>query len=148
MLNLRAHHLLCLIVPDFNDFNTTARKKFKEKGYTDNYINAYMKAFNIARTNRTEEIRVLDRPMGDDTCAHCSNYIDGRCVSSYASVFANWDREILSILGLKVNDVIKVQDLVRLVKEKVDPKNMPGVCQGCLFNLDGRCRERLASANI
>ena len=148
MLNLRAHHLLCLIIPDFNDFNTVAGKKFKEKGYTDNYINAYMRAFKIARTNRSEDIKILDSPRGDDTCAYCSYYVEGKCVSPYATAFANWDKEVLVLLGLKVNDTIKVQDLIRLVKEKVDPNNMPGVCQGCLFNLESRCRERLFKKHL
>ncbi|MEM3565300.1 MAG: DUF1284 domain-containing protein [Candidatus Bathyarchaeia archaeon] len=148
MLNLRAHHILCLIIPDSNEFCTTARKKFMEKGYTDNYINAYMKVFNIVRRKKDAEIKILDNPKNDDTCVRCGNYADGTCISPHATTFAKWDKEILTIFELKVNDVLKVRDLIKLVKRRVDPNNMPGVCRGCLFNLDSKCRERLVSANL
>lgn len=143
MLNLRAHHILCLIIPNFHEFRRKAREMFREKGYTNDYINAYMKAFEIARSDENVEIKILNSPKGDNTCLHCSNYVNGVCISPYASVFAEWDKELLDLFGFKVGDTVKMHDLSRLVREKVDPKNMPGVCKGCLFNLNRKCGEVL-----
>lgn len=143
MLNLRAHHLLCLIIPDPNEFPLIAREKFHEKGYTEEYINAYMKAFEIARKNQTEKIKILDNPKEDDTCKYCHNYKGSECTSPHANTFAQWDREVLSLLGLRVGNIIKVGDLRKLVKEKIDPYSMPGVCKGCLFDLNEKCSKIL-----
>ncbi len=143
MLSLRAHHILCLVIPDSDDFRSKAKEMFRKKGYTSNYINAYMKVFEIARANENEEIKILNSPKGDDTCPHCSNYKEGTCTSPQAAIFTGWDEEILTIFGLSVGDTLKVRDLRKLVKEKVDPQNMPGVCKGCLFDLNRECGEIL-----
>ncbi|MEM3640308.1 MAG: DUF1284 domain-containing protein, partial [Candidatus Bathyarchaeia archaeon] len=143
MLNLRAHHILCLIIPDSHDFKSIAGEMFREKGYTNSYINAYMRAFEIVRSDENVEIKILNSPKGDDTCLHCSNHVNGACISPYASVFAEWDKEIINLFGFKVGDIIRVRDLSKLVREKIDPKNMPGVCKGCLFNIERKCIEVL-----
>lgn len=144
MLNLRAHHLLCLVMPSEDEFRSGAPEMFRRRGYRDEYINAYIRAFNIARKSLNEEIRVLDNPREDDTCVHCGNYRGGVCLSSQAWVFAEWDQEILALFGLRAGGVIRVQDLRRLVGERVDPANMPGVCRSCLFDLLDKCRENLS----
>ncbi|MEM2103749.1 MAG: DUF1284 domain-containing protein [Candidatus Bathyarchaeia archaeon] len=143
MLNLRAHHTLCLIIPDYNDFQSLAWEKFRNKGYTDIYIKAYMKAFETARKNENEDIMILSNPKNDDTCKRCGNYVDGVCISPHALTFTKWDKEILTLFNLNAGDIIKVSDLRRLVKEKVNPQNMPGVCKDCLFDFDKKCREIL-----
>ncbi|MEM1587274.1 MAG: DUF1284 domain-containing protein [Candidatus Bathyarchaeia archaeon] len=144
MLNLRAHHLLCLMIPDERSFRSKARETFRERGYVDEYIDAYMRVFDAARTNSDEVIRVLDSPRGDDTCIHCANYRGDICASPHAEVFTEWDREILTLFGLRVGENIKVLDLHRLVREKIDPANMPGVCRCCIFDLLEECRENLS----
>lgn len=144
MLNLRAHHLLCLVIPDERSFRSKAREIFREKGYVDEFIDAYMRVFEIARTNSDELIRVLDNPRDDDACIHCANYRDGVCVSPHAGAFAEWDREILTLFGLRAGENIKVLDLRRLIGERIDPENMPGVCRDCLFNLLEECRGNLS----
>ncbi|MEM2273600.1 MAG: DUF1284 domain-containing protein [Thermoproteota archaeon] len=144
MLNLRAHHLLCLVIPNEDDFRSMAPEMFRRKGYTEEYISAYMRAFEAARKNFDEEIRVLDDPREDDTCIYCGNYRGGVCLSPQAEIYAGWDLEILDLLGLRASEVLMVKDLRRLVREKISPANAPGVCRGCLFNLLDKCRENLS----
>ncbi|MEM0050778.1 MAG: DUF1284 domain-containing protein [Candidatus Bathyarchaeia archaeon] len=143
MLNLRAHHLLCLVIPSEDEFKRVAPVMFRRRGYTNDYIGAYMGAFDTARSSPDVEIRVLDGPKEDDTCIHCGNYGGDVCLSPQASVFAEWDRELLALFGLRAGGVIRVRDLYRLVREKINPKDMPGVCRGCLFDILDKCRENL-----
>lgn len=140
MLNLRAHHILCLIIPDPNEFCSTATKMFREKGYNDEYINAYIKIFKIAHTNNAEKIRILESPKWDDTCKYCHNYKEGECTSLQTKTFDKYDEEVMALLGLNVGNTINVCDLRKLIEEKIDPQNMPRVCRECLFDLHEKCR--------
>lgn len=143
MLNLRAHHILCLLIPEADEFRSIAKEIFRKFGYDNNYANAYMQVFEFARSNEDETIKILDSPRGDDTCSQCGNNKEGVCSSLHAATFTKWDKEILGILGLNAGNIVKISDLRKLIKENIPPENMPGVCKECLFGLNGKCREIL-----
>ncbi len=105
MIRLRGHHLVCI--------------HFIRGGFTDEFRRKVDEI--TSRCRGGEEVEVIDG--ADDLCTSCPYLRDGRCVITETAEdeVREMDSTALSMLGLKVSDVVRCSELrekvVKVVRE-------------------------------
>ena len=106
IMNIRAHHLLCLL-------------GFQGLGYSPEFIKKMMQVKHRLKTQTNLEIKILN--SCDEICAVCLHKEKGRCQKGEYSCkrVKEADEKVLSALGLKSGDVLSAGKLLNLIKEKI-----------------------------
>jgi len=130
---LRAHHLLCLL-------------GFQGIGYTAGFIRNFQKVKRLVEQHPNLVVEVVD--SCDVICIACPNMQDGECFKSgrkYNEKVKCIDGRVMERLGIKPGDRFKAKDLYALIKEKIQPRDIKDICQGCDWLNLGFCPRGLAN---
>jgi len=118
---LRPHHGLCLPF-------------FRGKGYSG----AFVENMTAVKTAMEENPVIELVRGGDDICAACPNFLQGKCRDE--EKVARYDREVLRRCNLEPGQAMPYRDFVRKVTESILQKGLrEEVCGDCQWT--GLCRE-------
>ena len=130
-LEIRAHHLLCLL-------------GFRGLGYSGEFVKKMGKVAKKLHLNSTFLITISAEC--DVICVSCPHNKDSKCrkkADSELKVKAQ-DLEVLRRLGLETGTQISAGTIWTRVKEKLTPEDLVLICQGCEWLELGYCAEGLA----
>ncbi len=119
MMNLRAHHLLCI-------------PRFYSGGYDKTFADNMKKiCLNIRKNPDTKIKVVIGKP--DDLCDKCPNLFNKKCILSPET--EKWvvaeDKKTAKYLKIEKDSIHKAKDIFNLSIEKVNPKTIKEVCHKC-----------------
>ena len=84
------------------------------KEHLGDETNDFIKVFREVMGNPSVEVEVI---IGvDDVCGQCKDNVDGKCQSYDGTI---GDRKVIKKLGIQAGDVMKWNDLVKLVADSV-----------------------------
>ncbi len=131
-LEIRAHHLLCLL-------------GFRGLGYSQQFIEKMGKVANALHSNSTLPIIVLAEC--DVICSSCPHNKGNKCRKkrNSESRVRIKDLEVLRRLGLPVGAQISAAKAWERVEEKVTAKDLAEICSKCEWLDLGYCAEGLES---
>lgn len=119
MLNIRAHHLLCI-------------PRYYSKGYNKTFADNMKKICLFIRKNPNIKIKVLSGKP-DDLCAKCPYRKGNICIQT--PEMQKWvvchDKKVLNHLKLKKNSVHKARDAFNLSMNKLE--SIKKFCKTCIF---------------
>ncbi len=130
---LRGHHLLCV-------------HGFRGMGYSPEFVDKMREIVEQISDDRIDfPIRVV--AALDDTCSVCPNNGETICVASEDSNehVLSMDHKVIHQLGLIGGAAYQKSDLVQLTAEKVQPKDLEYLCQGCSWLSYGVCKEGISA---
>jgi len=112
-VKLRPHHLLCNIC-------------FRGKGYNEEFVENFLviqkKIFN-------SEAKIKIVSGCDDICAKCPKKVDPSCDCRQSAI--KLDEDYLSVLQLKVGQVITFEDLMSRIKRFLTIDRFKSICSKC-----------------
>tara|TARA_B100002003_G_C13715496_1_gene358645 strand:- start:102 stop:530 length:429 start_codon:yes stop_codon:yes gene_type:complete len=129
-LEIRAHHLLCLL-------------GFRGLGYSLEFTKKMGKVAEELRVNSTFPITILTEC--DVICASCPHNKDNKCCKkpySELKVKAR-DLEVLRRIGLTTGTHISLDTIWARIKERLTPEDLVLICQGCEWLELGYCAKGL-----
>lgn len=116
MINLRAHHGMCLFF-------------FQGKGYSDDFTKNMAEMKEILSANPL--IRLV--AAADDICLACPNNHQGVCSS--AGKVNVYDTAVLKFCGLSVGCELPFLEFQEIVREKIlETHKRPHICGDCQWN--------------
>ncbi len=127
-LEIRAHHLLCLL-------------GFRGFGYSPEFVEKMGKVAKELHLNSTFPITILAEC--DVICISCPHNKDNKCrkkADSELKVKAR-DLEVLRRLGLETGTQISAGTIWTRVRERLTPEDIVEICQGCEWLELGYCAE-------
>ena len=133
-IRLRGHHLLCTY-------------GFRGLGYDEHFV-ANMAAL-VAGIRREPERLVEVGQGADDLCGACPHLKDGQCARNGAESAARvkrHDERVLMRLALEPGAVLSAGSLLAAVEDRIAPKDIAGLCEGCQWLALGYCEEGLRQA--
>ncbi len=132
MLELRAHHLLCL-----SRFN-------EDVWYNKEYEENFKKIFSKILEEPNQIVNIKD--SCDDVCQKCPhiNMNDKICNKPSKYKISHWirvqDNKTMRLIRIKPNSVHKARDIFKLVIDKVGDEQLRKICKGCEY-LDNCIRD-------
>ena len=129
-LEIRAHHLLCLL-------------GFRGSGYSQEFVEKMGKVANELHLSSTFPIAVL--AQCDVICVSCPHNKDNKCqkkVDSESKAEAR-DLEVLRRLGFAVGAQMPVEKVWVRIKARLTPDDIVEICQGCEWLELGYCADSL-----
>lgn len=111
MIELRAHHLLCI-------------RGFQGLGYDKAFVE------NFARVVKAleDDPSIVVTAREDVICARCPHNLDG-CIKGPKA--QELDERVLRELGFRADAVGKASAVLRRVEERIPPRRVTEVCRGC-----------------
>lgn len=111
MIELRAHHLLCI-------------RGFQGLGYDKAFVE------NFARVVKAleDDPSIVVTAREDAICARCPHNLDG-CIKGPKA--QELDERVLRELGLRAGAVGKASAVLRRVEERIPKQRVAEVCRGC-----------------
>jgi len=120
---LRPHHLLCLY-------------GFRGLGYSKEFVENMQKIADRIRENPSLKIELVKGV--DDICSKCPHNVENRC-SKPGSDVGEFDQEIVHRVGIDIGQEVESITLLNLVEKKVQPEELPAICNGCEWLELGFC---------
>ena len=123
-LQLRPHHLLCLIA-------------FRGRGYSDEFVE---------RMTQLQQRYLAGEPVqlltgADDGCAACPHTDeDEGCLAPMGLEPTRLDRRILTGLGLTEGQSVTVKDVARSLQGWPEAR-VAQLCEGCIWRDDAGCTD-------
>lgn len=112
-IKLRAHHGMCLAF-------------FEGKGYSENFTEHMQKILYAMQDNPKLQIVA----ESDVICSKCPNLKNGKCTD--CDLVQEYDRQVLSLCGLKEPSKIKWNEFSKLVAKKIIvPGKREEICGSC-----------------
>ena len=123
-LQLRPHHLLCLIA-------------FRGRGYSERFVERMAQLQQ--RYLAGEPVRLTAGP--DDACTACPHAgSTGDCLAPMGLEPKRLDQRILKGLGLTEGQTITAKDVARALEGWITPQ-LSQLCEGCLWRDDAGCTD-------
>jgi len=120
MLNIRAHHMLCL-------------PRYYSGGYDKRFAKQHKKICMQIRKNPDIKIKVISGKP-DDLCLKCPYRKGNICIQT--PEMQKWvvghDKKVLNYLKLKENSIHKARDAFNLSMNKLE--SIKKFCKTCIFN--------------
>jgi len=116
-LEIRAHHLLCLL-------------GFRGLGYSKEFTENMKNVSAIAFSDGTV-LKIVDRC--DAICVPCPHREESDCGKGEdgAEKTTRQDQGVASSLGIKIGDEMPSQEIWALVKGRITPLDLHQLCRGC-----------------
>lgn len=132
MYKLRGHHLFCLL-------------GYRGMGYSKEYVENMTSIHQILRSNPKTLVQLVNGP--DQLCEKYPNSGDYHCQDQNI-----YDRDavILERMGLKLNQILKWEDIEARVRKHVVPTDIQSICETCSWRSYGVCEkgvERIHDGN-
>ncbi len=134
-LEIRAHHLLCLL-------------GFRGLGYSQEFVEKMGEVAKELHLSSTFPITVL--AQCDVICVSCPHNKDNKCqkkADSESKAEAR-DLEVLRRLGFAVGAQMPVEKVWVRIKARLIPEDIVEICQGCEWLELGHCAEGLGRLGI
>ena len=130
-LDLRAHHLLCLL-------------GYRELGYSREFIEN-MKEVSVAVSSKL--LRIVD--FCDIICAYCPYRNNDKCGKreDSAEKTTRQDQEVANRIGIKIGTELYLQEVWRAARGKIFPTDLYKICEGCEWLDLGYCADGLKKLN-
>lgn len=115
MINIRAHHLLCM-------------KYFKKKGYSKEFVLNFCEVMKVLKDNPV--VRIIDNP--DIICGACPHNDNGKCIKkgpNFENEIKEKDNKVMKHLEIKPNTKIKIIKARNLVDHKLEKTRE--ICKEC-----------------
>ncbi len=123
MLNLRAHHLICI-----SRFSGTAWYNDECKG------NAW-RIFNEIQENPNQIVNIKN--SCDDFCEKCPHIKEGICSKPSKYKISHWvrvmDNKTLRLIKIKPDTNQDISKLIDKVIEKIKDEELKTICKGCEY---------------
>ena len=134
-LEIRAHHLLCLL-------------GFRGLGYSQEFVEKMGKVAEELRLNPTFPITILAEC--DVICEPCPHNKGNKCRKkrNSESRVKKKDLEVLRRLGFEVGERMPVAKAWVRIREKVTAKDLTEICRRCEWLELGSCAEGLESRGV
>ncbi len=134
-LEIRAHHLLCIL-------------GFRGLGYSQEFIVKMGKVVKELDTNATFPITVIAEC--DVICASCPHNRGNKCLKEADSEIKvkTQDLEVLQRLGFEVGAQMPAAEVWTRIREKLTLRDVAEICQGCEWLKFGHCAQGLARLRI
>lgn len=128
MLKIRPHHLFCLL-------------GFKGMGYNKTFVDNMSRISSYLKENPDDCIKLVI--AGDDICARCPHLLNWNCgkTSKTEASLKHKENLILSRIGVKPGENIKINDAYRLIKENITIEMFDIICGSCQWYRDANCRK-------
>ena len=121
IIEIRAHHLLCI-------------PRFYRGGYNEEFAKNMKEICQRIRKNPDTKIKVIVGKL-DDICHKCPYKHGKGCIQS--KEIGKWvitqDKRVIKFLNIKPNSIHKAKDVFNLSMEKLNPKTIDKVCKDCIF---------------
>jgi uncharacterized protein len=121
LINIRAHHLLCI-------------PRFYRGGYNKEFAKNMKEICQIIRKNPDTKIKVVVGKL-DDLCHQCPYKYGKVCMQS--KKIGKWvvlqDKKIIKYLKIGSDSIFKSRDIFNLSIRKINPKIIKNACKGCIF---------------
>jgi len=129
-LEIRAHHLLCIL-------------GFRGLGYSQEFIVKMGKVVDELSSNSTLTITFIAEC--DIICASCPHNKEDKCFKRADSEekVKTQDLAVLKRLGFEVGDQVPVGKVWTRIREKLMAKDVAEICQDCEWSELGYCAEGL-----
>lgn len=129
-VNLRGHHLLCLLA-------------FRGKGYNRAFINNLAKLQEKIRNDKKIKIKIVEG--ADDICVQCP-YLNGNTCCKEAEErtqkINKIDNNILNKLNFKKNEIITLSDLVKSLSQ-IPKQELAKLCSSCSWLKTENCPKEI-----
>ncbi len=134
-LEIRAHHLLCIL-------------GFRGLGYSQEFIVKMGKVVKELDTNATFPITVIAEC--DVICVSCPHNKSNKCLKEADSevTVKNRDLEVLQRLGFEVGAQMPAAEAWTRIREKLTLRDVAEICQGCEWLKFGHCAQGLNRLRI
>ncbi len=134
-LEIRAHHLLCIL-------------GFRGLGYSQEFIVTMGKVVKELDTNSTFPITVITEC--DIICASCPYNKGNKCLkeADSESKVRTRDLEVLQRLGFEVGAQMPAAKAWMRIREKLTLRDVAEICRGCEWLEFGHCAQGLARLRI
>ncbi len=121
MIELRAHHLLCI-------------PRFYSGGYDKIFADNMKKVCLQIRKNPNTKIKViLGKP--DHLCKKCPHLSKNKCVQS--EKIGKWvgtqDKKVAKYLNIEENSIYNAKDIFNSSINKLNNNNIKNICKDCIF---------------
>lgn len=115
MMNIRGHHLLCLL-------------NFRGKGYSPKFITNTKKVIKKLST-----VPIIITTESDMVCAACPYNKNNRCVKKENSEekVKKMDRKIIKRFGFRVGEQTEIDRVWEKIKENITAKDFVAICRDC-----------------
>lgn len=134
MIELRAHHLLCLF-------------GWRGRGYDEEFTDNFNKLIEDLKLNPM--VRLVEG--ADDVCAACPN-LDNDCCRApeygHGAKAGPIDGRVLERLGVAHGETHCFAELIELVRAKIQPSEISDICGGCAWLKHGWCADGLRSGRL
>ncbi len=120
ILNIRAHHLLCV-------------QGFQGRGYSQGFVKNMDKIVNFLKNNPQTLLKVISST--DDICYCCPHNIENTCKQSPSAEdkVKKMDLETLNYLGLEEHDITTYEHIIELLSNRLDSSDLKEICGFCLW---------------
>lgn len=117
LLEIRAHHLLCLL-------------SFRGLGYNEEFIENMKNVLATAFSDGAI-LKIVDRC--DAICASCPHRKGNQCGKREDSAEKVWDqdRRVAHRLGITIGDKRPSSDIGALIRKKITAADLAQICEGC-----------------
>lgn len=130
-LEIRAHHLLCLL-------------GFCGLGYSQEFVEN-MKEVSATVFSDQDFLKIID--WCDDICAFCPHRSGDKCAKKedLEQEVRQMDKDVAGRLGIEIGTELQSQEVWGLVKERIAPLDLPEICKGCEWLNLRYCAEGLGN---
>ncbi len=132
---LRGHHLFCL--PGFRGY-----------GYSPEHAAVLARVKDLLWSYPETVVKVIVE--ADDICVACPHHKDGSCKQEPGGEarVRCLDHMVLRQLGMKVGTCLTWQEVVCLLRVRVDKEDLQRICAACRWLPYGYCQEGLAGIKV
>lgn len=123
MIQLRGHHLFCLL-------------GYRGMGYSKEYVENMTKLHQTLRSHPETFVEIVEGP--DQLCEKYPNSGEYHCKNE--NIYIR-DAVILEKMGLMIGEKLKWQEIEQRVKKFVVPTDIQTVCETCNWRSYGVCEE-------
>ncbi|EDS76524.1 conserved hypothetical protein [Clostridium botulinum C str. Eklund] len=127
MLNLRAHHLLCI-------------QGYLGNGYSKEFTKNMDVIVENLKVNPNIILKVINKV--DDICRCCPNKLKNNLCESQEKV-NNLDSKVLEFLKIEPNREYIYEELVKYIKENLTYDMFYDICKNCGWFSMGYCKSQL-----
>lgn len=132
ILNLRAHHLLCL-------------PGYKGNGYDGSHKTSWDTISAQLRENPDTFVRIIDGK--DDLCKNCPNAKGANGIRCNAGFLSQLDEKVKDMLFLKTGLVLTWKQLMERAYAIMNKDNHKEACGNCEWRRAGLCEDTFSQEN-
>lgn len=130
MIQLRGHHLFCLL-------------GYRGMGYSPEYVKNMTEIHQRLRNNPETKIKIVKGP--DQLCDKFPATEEYHCENS--NIYDR-DAAILKKMNLQIGEVLKWKDIESLILKHVTATDIPVVCKTCTWRSLGVCEEGIEEIHL